>query len=91
MVPKMLRCLLPVVWAHRVFASLSRLTFGSTGAILMFREGAVHLRDEKVWKFRSCPRHPKCRHSFQSGKMVRAALLLVMLEAVITDLVSPSA
>ena len=28
----MLRRLLPVVWAHRAFASLSRLTFGSTGA-----------------------------------------------------------
>ena len=38
MVPEMLRRLLPVVWAHRAFASLSRLTFGSTGAILMFHE-----------------------------------------------------
>jgi hypothetical protein len=38
MVPEMLRRLLPVVWAHRSFASLSRLTFGSTGAILMFHE-----------------------------------------------------
>jgi peptidoglycan/xylan/chitin deacetylase (PgdA/CDA1 family) len=37
-VPEMLRRLLPVVWAHRAFASLSRLTFGSTGAILMFHE-----------------------------------------------------
>ena len=38
MVPEMLRYLLPVVGAHRAFASLSRLTFGSTGAILMFHE-----------------------------------------------------
>ena len=37
MVLEMLR-LVPVVWAHRAFASLSRLTFGSTGAILMFHE-----------------------------------------------------
>jgi hypothetical protein len=38
MVPEMLRRLLLVVWSHRTFASLSRLTFGSTGAILMFHE-----------------------------------------------------
>jgi hypothetical protein len=31
----------------------------------------------------------KC--AFQSGKMVHASLLLVMLEAVTTDLISPSA
>jgi peptidoglycan/xylan/chitin deacetylase (PgdA/CDA1 family) len=38
MVPEMLRYLLPAGWAHRAFASLSKLTFGSTGAILMFHE-----------------------------------------------------
>jgi peptidoglycan/xylan/chitin deacetylase (PgdA/CDA1 family) len=37
MMPEMLRRL-QVVGAHRAFASLSRLTFGSTGAILMFHE-----------------------------------------------------
>jgi len=38
MVPEILRRLLSVVSAHRAFAPLSRLTFGSTGAILMFHE-----------------------------------------------------
>jgi peptidoglycan/xylan/chitin deacetylase (PgdA/CDA1 family) len=38
MVPEMLRCLLPIGWAHRAFGSLSRLSFGRTGAILMFHE-----------------------------------------------------
>jgi peptidoglycan/xylan/chitin deacetylase (PgdA/CDA1 family) len=38
MMPEMLRRLLPVIWARRAFVSLSRLTFGSTGAILMFHE-----------------------------------------------------
>jgi hypothetical protein len=30
MVPEILRRLLPIIWAHRTFASLSRLTFGGT-------------------------------------------------------------
>jgi peptidoglycan/xylan/chitin deacetylase (PgdA/CDA1 family) len=38
MVSEILRRLLSVVPAHRAFAPLSRLTFGSTGAILMFHE-----------------------------------------------------
>ena len=38
MVLEILRRLLPVVSAHRAFAPLSRLTFGSIGAILMFHE-----------------------------------------------------
>jgi peptidoglycan/xylan/chitin deacetylase (PgdA/CDA1 family) len=38
MMPEILRRLLSVVSAHRAFAPLSRLTFGSTGAILMFHE-----------------------------------------------------
>ena len=46
MVPEMLRRLLPVVGTHRAFASLSRLTFGSTGAILMFHEVQEEPDDE---------------------------------------------
>jgi Polysaccharide deacetylase len=38
MVPEILRRLLSRLSAHRAFAPLSRLTFGSTGAILMFHE-----------------------------------------------------
>jgi hypothetical protein len=38
MVPEILRRLLSLLSAHRAFAPLSRLTFGSTGAILMFHE-----------------------------------------------------
>jgi peptidoglycan/xylan/chitin deacetylase (PgdA/CDA1 family) len=38
MVPEMLRYFLPAGWAHRAFTSLSKFTFGSTGAILMFHE-----------------------------------------------------
>jgi peptidoglycan/xylan/chitin deacetylase (PgdA/CDA1 family) len=46
MVPEILRRLLPVVRAHRAFAPLSRLTFGSTGAILMFHEVQENPDDE---------------------------------------------
>ena len=38
MVPAILRRLLSLLSAHRALAPLSRLTFGSTGAILMFHE-----------------------------------------------------
>src|SRR6476660_1441673 len=56
----------------------------------------LQVRSPPLLPERSCLRHPLADarlldRNVQSSKMVHAALLLLMLEAVITDLVSPSA